>query len=178
MQGSELQIFWETEFWIWRLSHLLDCMRLGGFRDWIGWDMSIVQLQAGILRWTFCAFSALVFSVTDGFNNSRSFDFFYSIWFAACIFYFYYPRSGFAFLRLAVSLQAVWPFTAQTNGIVIWNESWKEIVKKSSFWQTCALVFGMLWVKFWTELSSFHFRPRKFRKCKPRIPTSVWNQTG
>ena len=40
MQGSELQIFWETEFWIWRLSHLLDCMRLGGFRDWIGWDMS------------------------------------------------------------------------------------------------------------------------------------------
>ena len=175
MQGSELQIFWETEFWIWRLSHLLDCMRLGGFRDWIGWDMSIVQLQAGILRWTFCAFSALVFSVTDDFNNSRSFDFFYSIWSAACIFHFYYPRSAFAFLRLAVSLQAVWPFTAQTNGIVIWNESWKEIVKKSSFWQTCALVFGMLWVKFWTELSSFHFRPRK---CKSRIPSSVWNQTG
>ena len=79
------------------------------------------------------------------------------------------------FLRLAVSLQAVWPFTAQTNGIVIWNESWKEIVKKSFIWQTCALVFGMLWVKFWTELSSFHFRPRK---CKSGIPSSVWNQTG
>ena len=75
-ENSELQIFGKLsfEFGIWAICLIV--WGWGGFRDWIGWDMSIVHLEAGILRWTFCAYSAHVFSVADGFKHSRSFDFF------------------------------------------------------------------------------------------------------